>query len=574
MKNQQKTLGIYIRVSTKIQADKGLSADDQQDRGIELANQLGWRYKLYDDRGISASKISYTDRNLAELLLDCKYKLLSGIYCVDIDRWSRDKNFIEGQVIITAIKESGVQVFTPTGEYKLNDPNTEFMVRLKSMFASMEVNNRRASIIRNLERSAQLGRAKGGKFIPYGYKKDENKMLVIDKEEAKIVKWIYCQSFEGKGKGCLVIARLLNENGIPTRQQKMVDAGIYDGMMVRGEKQTNFKWRDKTVLDMLQNSIYKGERRHRNIIVKSPVIIEPALWDAVQIQIHSRNQYKDTNNVYDYLLKGLIHCPICGRKIQGKKRANGKDNCYTCMSYREGPNCGNRGINIDYLEELVTNNILDLENIIQTAFGKSDMVKRTKEYTDQSNKISQEISEIETSIDNLLDLSMKSKNNAKISERIDKLTYTLTKLKEKKENTDRELTIVAEKDNLLEVARSQVKEFKKAKTFENKVAYVQNIIRKIQVAWVEESNVYDILISFKLSQFENYLIAKELTIDRNGRKNGKAVTKVLNDDVTIQRLIIVDEDNNIQYSEASVNYTKYRDAHFPQPVERKKYRAA
>lgn len=550
--NNKKTLGIYIRVSTIKQSEKGLSADNQKESGIALAKQLGWNYKLYDDRGVSASRISFKDRHLSELIQDCKDGVLEGIYCVDIDRWSRDKNYEEGQVIITLIKESGVKVFTQTGEFKLDDPSTEFLMRLKSLFASFETLNRVASIKRNLKKSAEMGRAKGGAYLPYGYKKNENKLLVIDEEEAKVVRKIYKLAFEGKGKGTLVIARMLNEQGIPT---KIMNTGG-SGMLVRGEKKTTFLWRDKTVLGILKNPIYKGERIHKGEVVPAPVIIEPEFWDAVQIKVKNRNQYKDTNNLYQYLLKGLILCPKCGSKIQGKKRANGKDNCYTCTSNRNGPNCGNRGINIECLNEIVTDNVLQMDKVIEAGLNDAGLVNKIAQHNRRLKERNNKIAELKKKQEKYLDAIIEGITSKEVlKNRLGSIELSIAALEQRNALEQKSLGLIQQKEALLTLAKEAIQRFKTLKTFDDKAGFLAEVIKVITVRWVEENNAYDIVITFKFDQLENYLISKEILIDRNGRKDGKAINKILSERITVESLLVVDEDSNVMHSEPLVEYT-------------------
>ena len=50
-----KHLAIYCRVSTEEQAKKGLSLNDQEQRGIELAKKLKMRWVVYSDEGVSGT---------------------------------------------------------------------------------------------------------------------------------------------------------------------------------------------------------------------------------------------------------------------------------------------------------------------------------------------------------------------------------------------------------------------------------------------------------------------------------------------------------------------------------------
>lgn len=548
------TLGVYIRVSTLKQAEKGLSADLQLKQGIDLAKQLGWDYKIYDDRGVSGSKVSYNDRNLGYLIKDCQKKTLSGIYCVDIDRWSRDSKYTEGQVIITLIKESNVRVFTQSGEINFNDVNTELMQRIKSLFASFEVKTKVNRIKDTLKTSAENGRVKGGAHLPYGYKKGENKMMIIDEYEAKIVREIY--QLANEGKGTKVIAGILNSKRYPT---KSVRNG--KSMKVRGEQKTEFLWRDKVVYDILTNSIYKGERKHKGEIFKAPIIIDAKLFDYIQDELKSRNQFKDTTNRYDFLLKGLIECPICGSKIQGKKRANGKDNCYTCTSNRIGPNCGNRGINIEYLDDLVCSNIRNLDLIIEEAFTSDEIASRTKDYKKQLKAANERIKQLEREQETLIDLASRTRNNNAVAKKLDIAQSQLDKAIELKEAIEKELSIDTEKDALISVATEGIKHFRKLRVFDDKVSFIRSVIEKIKVEWVSKEKSYHIQLFFRLNKLQQYLITKDIVVNRNGRKGGKAVSVILSEKVTINHTINVDVDNNVNFTLTEANYSPYLNNH-------------
>ena len=78
------------------------------------------------------------------------------------------------------------------------------------------------------------GKVGGGLLINYGYTKDENKMLVIDPVESKVVKLIYQLCLEGKGTK--VISNYLNENNIPTKRMNVKNSS----MKVKGKKKINF----------------------------------------------------------------------------------------------------------------------------------------------------------------------------------------------------------------------------------------------------------------------------------------------------------------------------------------------
>ena len=124
---------------------------------------------------------------------------------------------------------------------------------------------------------------------------------------------------------------------------------------------------------------------------------------------------------------------------------------------------------------------------------------------------------------------------------------------------EKELTIVGQKERLLEFSRKRIIELKKIKVPEEKTEFIRNIIKDININWDNETLDYDILINFKINKLENYLMTKEIVVNRTRVINGKAVAKILTENVTIRNIINVDENYEVQFNEASVNFKKYID---------------
>ena len=108
-----------------------------------------------------------------------------------------------------------------------------------------------------LKRNAKEGKAHA-KVMPFGYMKDEGGYLVINDEEAKIVKEIYSKSLAGIGSS--TIKNWLNDSGVPTKYSTMggtlTTTNRYTGKKTVKDKK-DIIWSDKQVQDMLKNPIYK-----------------------------------------------------------------------------------------------------------------------------------------------------------------------------------------------------------------------------------------------------------------------------------------------------------------------------
>jgi site-specific DNA recombinase len=523
-------LGIYTRVSTEEQSIKGLSLDNQESKGIELALRLGYNYKVYTDAGISGTLSFDKRKGLNNLLNDIGDKKINAVFITDLDRLSRG-GVVQTTLLKDIFKENNIRLFDINQEIDLNDINQDLLTDIKSLLAAFETKKTSIRIKQILEKSAKEGKAGGGPLMPFGYTKDENKKLVINNEEAEIVKRIYLMALEGKGTK--VIATTLNNEGILTKRGRVV---IGSAMTVRGEKKTKFLWRDAVVYGILTNTIYKGQRRFRGNFYDSPIIIEAETFDIIQEAIKNRNQFTDTTNKYEYLLKGLIKCPVCKNRFYGHKRANGRDNAYVCGSSRyTGEFCGNNGINIDFLEEFVLKSIKDFDKVVDEAFKEVRGVGYKKGIDSKIKLYNEDIKENQKAIENLLDITQKAGINPtqfksrfnKLNARINHMTKEVNLLK-KREN------ILNEETAIKQVVKTGLSKFKSL-AFDEKQSFVRSLISTIYIRWMPERLAHLITIDFRIDKLQNYLVSKEILINRTQGRS-KRITKIIDEKILIKKI--------------------------------------
>jgi DNA invertase Pin-like site-specific DNA recombinase len=108
-------------------------------------------------------------------------------------------------------------------------------VRLKGFFASFERLQTKERVITALEKSMKDGNnAGGGQMFLYGYDR-KNKKLVINQKEAEVVKSVFKYYIEGHGTK--VISNLLNEAGIPTKRNSIVNGQMTVKKLLQTSKQ-------------------------------------------------------------------------------------------------------------------------------------------------------------------------------------------------------------------------------------------------------------------------------------------------------------------------------------------------
>jgi len=536
------TIGLYCRVSTDEQAQKGLSLRDQEIRGIELANKHGYNYEVYTDAGLSG-KIPFTKRPQLKKLIDrITDGKIQAIFVADFHRLSRGDQ-LQTIILKSIFKENNVKVYEGSILIDLDDVNQMLLTDMKFLLSAYEVASMGKRIKEKLLRGVLDGHVNGGPLKTYGYKKGENKMMVIDEDEAKVVRMIYTMSL--KGMGTKSIANHLNELKIPTKR----GSSVKGYMKVRGVRKTEFIWRDAVVYRILKNPIYMGKRLFKGELYDAPAIIESDVFDMVAQKMTGKQVFVNTRSKYTYLLKGLVFCSRCKGRMYGRKREDLSDNAYICTTQRfKGEFCGNRGINIDYIEGVVIDNLLRLDKQVEEFFTK--LQGEGKYYKNQYSLLSDFKTKLDSLIkgrDNLLDIAQRgSINPSSFRDRLIKLDNEINQAEESIKVTNKNLGIFSQKDDVMKFLTTSIKEFKKNQDIESKTNFIRSFINSIYVRWDDDSLTHWISINYKIDKISQYQLSKELTVNRTGMDdNKKKKVKIINEEIVIRIAILTDIEKEI-----------------------------
>ena len=503
-------IGIYARVSTQKQAEKGISIEDQIRRGKDYCHKNKYTYEIFKDEGYSGD-LPIEERPALTKLFEkifLKKKEIDGIFVVDFDRLTR--NVKEALTIREILIENDVQLLELGGVVNLKDPTQELLLGIKGLLGAFERKKTIVRIKRTFETSVLQGKALGGKLTNYGYTKDENKILVIEPNEAKIVKRIYKLSLEGNGTK--KIAETLNKEGVPTKRMNLGGAKL----KVRETTKRKFIWRDAVIHKILVNPIYKGERHFRDLIIQCPAIIDESVFDAVQESLKKRTNFKDTTNKYFYLLKGLLVCAKCSNKFYGRKREDLSDNQYICLSQRyRSEFCGSRGINITKLEDWVWDSImslpLDLKKALKMRVNEQQVQSRNRVI----EELQQNIIEFEKEADLILSLFREkvSQNNIFTKKRLTEIEKEITEIEKQIQKLERQNIKSEQEVEILTFLNDKLSPLKKGKvTNEKKQSIARALINQIKIFWDEENLQHQIQINYKFDKHSEILLTKNLTL--------------------------------------------------------------
>lgn len=192
----------YARVSS----DKDLmeaSLNEQIDfytRAIIQNNNWDFAGIYYDD-GVSGTTISKR-KGFIKMVNDAKAGLIDIILVKSVSRFSR--NLIDLLETVKELRKIGVEIFFEQQNTSSLDVKCDQMITLYAQFAEEEA----ISVSQNQKWRLDVDRKAGRYYIDanrlLGFGFDENKKVIINEEEAKVVRLIYALYLDDMGVTAIV----------------------------------------------------------------------------------------------------------------------------------------------------------------------------------------------------------------------------------------------------------------------------------------------------------------------------------------------------------------------------------
>ncbi|HCJ65966.1 MAG TPA: hypothetical protein DHV62_01215, partial [Elusimicrobia bacterium] len=488
----------YVRVSTDEQAEKGTGIVTQKKTIEGFCERAKLRiYDFYEDERSGASLERPGLRRLLEDAEKGKFKV---VLVYKTDRLSRSIKDIV-RLVLDDFERLGLTFKSATEPYDTSTAaGRMFFVQLGG-FADFE-----RELIRERTRSGKLNTALKGKWVgsilPFGYKKDSEGYLVPDHEEVEIYKKIVSWCLEGNST--LKIARKLNELGIPTERSK------------HSSRAKNFKWKPGTVYRILTNPLYKGCFKYRGHEIKVPALISEQDFELVKKQLDSNyNNAGRNNKVHFYLLRGLLYCKKCERKLFGYIKPSRGMRVYCCLSKRADPDprfCGLKNVNIDKLNNAVWENVKEM---LKNSQKLREAIKRHRNsaIVDRAileaklKKINRDIEANKQETDATLDLYIKAKKLTveQLDERIGKIKEERDELLKRRESILERIAKAKEAKTTLEKVERFASEISKnldSYTEQEKYDLLHTIVSKIIVDYDADTDMHSIEIEGMIPVFE------------------------------------------------------------------------
>lgn len=391
---------IYVRVSTEKQADRGYSLEAQRKAGIKICHSNKWSYEVFPEPGRSADKETIENRPSLMKILDLAEEgKIQYCFVTEIDRLSR--NPVSLGYVKKIFADNNVKIVTLNQTFDLEDYEDDFISDLQGLLAKRSNKARVVRIKRAKSEAVLKGRWPFG-LMPYGYTKDKDNKLIPHPRQSKIYK--------------LMVEWYLA--GISTRKIaiKLNRLSIKSPLTEWAKNGREYKWTSRTTHRILTNPFYKGEFCYKGHHNKVTSLIAEETWNKVQKKIKDNRRYSGRPTKNFYLLKDLLVCKKCGRKLYGARAPKNYAKFYYCSSKVPSPlprPCGLKNVNLDKIDNLVWDTIKRLIKSPQ-ALREAVKAKQVEYHTDkvslerQLKLIEKNIDSKSKKIDRLLDLYSKS----------------------------------------------------------------------------------------------------------------------------------------------------------------------
>lgn len=415
MQNERKNIVIYARYSSDKQTEQSIEGQLRVCREYAERNNFNI-INEYIDRAITGR----TDKRPAFLRMidDAEKGYFDFILCYKLDRFSR--NHYDSVIYKYKLKQFGVRVISATEA--ISDTAEGFLMEgLLEMMAEMYSKDLSQKVKRGMNENLLKGNFIGG-IPPLGYRV-ENKKLVVDEQQAKIVRYIFEEFANGTSKKDIV--EYLNSKGY--------------------RSSTGAKFALNT-LNLLKNEHYTGYYVLNGVEYENyyPAIIDKQLFDKVQNRLKKLTHGVGPHNraKEEYLLYGKVFCGHCGTQmigVSGTSSTGAKYCYYACAKRYKFKSCDKKNEQKAFLEDYVIqetlNTIYDEKQIEKIAdnlleYGKNDLnTLKIKDYQKRLSKIEKEFDKITTAIINA--------SSVEVIKRLDKKANELSI---EKEDLQKELT--------------------------------------------------------------------------------------------------------------------------------------
>ena len=370
-KVQKKRVAAYCRVSTDSDEQETSYKTQIEHYTSFIESHPDWTLAgIYADDGISGMNTKKRDE-FHRMINDCYDGKIDMVITKSISRFAR--NTVDCLNYTRALKNLNIGVYFEKENIHTLDAKGEVLITIMASLAQQESESLSANVRMGLQFRYQQGKVQVNHNWFLGYTKDDEGNLIIEPEEAEIVKRIYREYLNGNS--LLQIKRSLEADGLlnGAGNAKWNESNIKQ--ILTNEKYIGDALLQKTyTVDVLEKKreVNKGQVPKYYVENSHEAIIPRSIFLKVQEEMARRanltNGTTHRKRIYSglYALSGIVFCAHCGdifRRIKWNNRGC-KSTVWRCVSRveKDGPDCKARTVHEDLLHEVVIKAINEVFN--------------------------------------------------------------------------------------------------------------------------------------------------------------------------------------------------------------------
>ena len=475
----------YCRVSTDSE-EQATSYEAQVKHYTEyIKNHPGWEPAgIYADDGISGTNTKKREE-FNRMIDDCMAGRIDLIVTKSISRFAR--NTLDCLKYIRQLKDLNIAVFFEKENINTLDAKGEVLLTIMASLAQQESQSLSQNVRIGLQYRFQQGKVQvcTNRFL--GYDKDEDGNLVINPQEAEVVKRIYREYLDGRGY--YDIGKGLEADGTLTAAGKPVWRASTIRNILRNEKYMGDALLQKTVtVDFLNKKrvVNNGIVPQYYVEGSHEAIIPKRIYMKVQEEMARRANLQTgtgKRRVYSgkYALSSIVYCSHCGdvyRRTHWNNRGK-KTIVWRCVSRLMKKNsevdCHARTITEEELQGAV------VRAVSEVCTGKESFLPQLKRNIEKgmAGKNVRQIEEIDARI---------SEQQGKLLQKVnagtdyDDIGNEISRLKEEKYR----LQLEQAKDEELKIRIRDLEVFAE-ECYSEPIKYSEDLVRRL----IERVTVYD-----------------------------------------------------------------------------------
>lgn len=298
----------YCRVSTDTD-EQETSYETQVSHYTEyINNHPDWQLAgIFADDGISGTNTKKREQ-FNRMIDECMAGNIDMVITKSISRFAR--NTLDCLKYIRQLKEKNIAVWFEKENINTMDAKGEVLITIMASLAQQESQSLSQNVKLGIQYRYQQGKVQVNHNRFLGYTKDENGNLVIDPDQAEVVRRIYREYLEGYSMK--TIAQHLEQDGVLT------GAG-------------NTKWYDSTINKILRNEKYMGDALLQKTVTTDFLTKKRVKNTGVLPQYYVEDDHEAIipKDLFMQVQEELVRRRNVHRSPSGKKRTYSGNNCFS-----------------------------------------------------------------------------------------------------------------------------------------------------------------------------------------------------------------------------------------------------